>query len=239
VTLLILLILLAFFSFSVEASNVQTAPILGDTYVDSYAVGQAFGQEPYLKVAESNKSLSFAFLMFDLSGISYVFNASSEIELRLYSHNVTSPYIVGVHWCLNNTWDEDTLTFVSIQNFSRSDNPESVVIVSSNNTWCDWTVTSFVNSAMHQPVPFDNITLVLEAEDSGSGSVYFCSNDQNSSRYYPQLVFSYKSPVTNLMNAYFGVGFVSVAAAVIVLVAHRFSGKKRARTRIRTRALNH
>jgi hypothetical protein len=230
-TSLILVILLTFFSFSVEASNVQTVMVLGDTYVEAYALSSAFGREPYLRVAESESSISFAFLMFNLSGVSYVFNASSEIELRLYCHNVTSPYVTGVHWCLNNTWNEDTLTFESIQNFSRSDKPESVVTVSSNNTWYEWTVTGFVGHAMQQPAPLDKITLVLQAENSVSGDdyVFFYSKDQNLPQYYPRLVFSYKSSVINPnpMDTYLKVGLVSVVVAGIILVAYRFSRKKK------------
>jgi hypothetical protein len=226
---LILLILLTFFSSSVEASNVQTVMVLGDTYVEAYALTSVFGREPYLRVADSNASLSLVFLMFDLSRITYVFNASSEIELRLYCHNVTSPYVIGVHWCLNSTWSEDTLSFESVQNFSRSDKPESIVAVSSHNTWYDWVVTGFVSQAMQQPASLDEITLALEAENSVSGDyyVYFYSKDQNLSQYYPQLVFSYKSSVTNPMDMYLEVGLVSVVAAGIILVAYWFSRKRK------------
>jgi hypothetical protein len=230
---LFLIFLLAFSSFSTKASNVQTVPPLADTYVEAYAFDTVFGGQAYLRVANSRASLAIAFLMFDLSGVSYVFNASSDVELYLYCHNVTLPYAIGVHWCLNNTWNEDTLAFDSIRNLTRSNSPESVVTVSSNNTWYKWTVTFFVGSVMQQRASPDRITLVLEPENSGgeNDTVSFYSKDQSLTQYYPQLVFSYKDMI-NPLYTYLEVGSGFVILAGIILVAYRFSGRKKRRSSV-------
>jgi hypothetical protein len=221
--------LLVFSSLSVKASSVQTVTVSADTFVDSYGADHTFGREPYVRVAYSYASIALGFLMFDLSGISYVFNASSDVKLRLYCYNVSSPHIiVGAHWCLNNTWSEDTLAFDSISDFSRSNNPESVVTVSSNNTWYSWTVTGFVSGALQQPASPDRITLVMEPENTVNGNytMLFYSKDQSLTQYYPQLVFSYKD-VTNPMYTYLGAGLAFVVVAGTVLVAYRFSERKK------------
>lgn len=76
----VLVTLLIFSSFTVEASNSQTVIVSDDACVEAYVPLENFGHDPYLKVAESDAWLTFAFLMFNLSGISYAFNASSEIK---------------------------------------------------------------------------------------------------------------------------------------------------------------
>jgi hypothetical protein len=226
---LFLVFLLAFCSFSVKASSVQTVTVSADTFVDSYGADHAFGQEPYVRVADSYASIALAFLMFNLSGVSYVFNASSDVELRLFCCNVSSPHIiVGAHWCVNNTWSEDTLAFDSISDFSRSNSPESVVAVSSNYTWYSWTVTDFVRWAMQQPALLDTITLVMEPENTVSGNytMSFYSKDQSLTQYYPQLVFSYKD-MMNPMYTYLEAGFAFVAVAGIAVVVYRSSARRK------------
>jgi hypothetical protein len=216
--------------YTVNASNPQTVIALADTYIEVYTPDYTFGREPYLKVADSNASISFTFLMFNLSGISYDLNASSEIKLRLYCLNVTSPHFIGVHWCLNNTWNEETLTFEPIINFSVSNYPENVVSVSSSNNWHEWIVTDSVSGAMQQ-MHSDMVTFVLRVESSHAGNdyVFFYSKDQNfkSRDYRPQLVFSYKSYVINPLDTYLKIISVSVVVAGVIFVAYRFSRKRK------------
>jgi hypothetical protein len=232
---LFLVFLLAFFPLSVKASSVQIVTVSADTYVDSYNFDDNFGQEPYLMVADTFESAAYAFLMFNLSRVSqYYFNASSEVELRLYCHNVTFPFIVGVHRCFNNTWSEDTLAFDSITNLSHTNSSESAVIVSSNNTWYEWTVTDFVGSAMQPPASPDRVTLVLEPGNNSEGNytAFFYSTHQSSTQYYPQLVFSYRS-MMDPVYTYLEVGSGFVVFTGIVIVAYRFSGKKKRKRFVR------
>lgn len=215
---------------TVNASSPQPVIALADTYIEAYLPDSTFGGEPYLRVADSNASISFTFLMFNLSGISYNFNVSSEIKLRLYCLNVTSPHIIGVHWCLNNTWNEETLTYESPRNFSVSDYPENVVVVSSSNSWHEWIVTESVSGAIQQ-MQSDMITFVLRVESSHAGNdyVFFYSKDQNLRfrDYRPQLVFSYRSNVINPLGTYLTIASASIAIVGVIFVAYKFSRKRK------------
>lgn len=136
-----------------------------------------------------------------------------------------------MHWCLNNTWDESNLTFESQHMFSISTvHPwGSVVSVSSNNTWYEWTVTDIVYDAMQENS--DRLTLVLQVEayDSSNENDYvlFDSKDQNLAANVPQLLFSYKSPTTNPTGIITLTILVSVVVVGIIVFATYKSSKKR------------
>jgi uncharacterized membrane protein len=217
---------LLIFSPSVgKASNPKIVTASSDTYVAATAPSTAFGRENYLEVADSQAGLSLAFLMFNLSGLSYVFNASSEIKLQLRVFNVTSPHVIGVYWCLNNTWNEDNLTFEDISHFIKSDLPENVASVAVGHSWYEWTVTYFAWNATQQR-HFDMLTLVLQVEQSREENdfVLFYSKDQDLLEYRPQLVFSYKSSSPDITPY---IIFASVVLAGIILVAYWFLRKRK------------
>jgi hypothetical protein len=77
-------------------------------------------------------------------------------KLRLYCFSVASPHVVGVHWCVNNTWNEENLTFASFAGFFRTA-PESVVKVTSDE-WYEWKVTNFVSKAVEEK--YERITSI-------------------------------------------------------------------------------
>jgi len=222
----VLVALLVFSCSIVKATDVQLVLVSDDTYIVDYDTYSNFGRELYLKVADSTAELSLAFLMFNLSGISYAFNASSEIKLKLRCYNVTLPQFIGVHWCLNNTWNEENLTFDSIHDFETSDYAESIVNISNNN-WYEWIVTDFVRNAMQQH--FDRLTLVLQAEVGSDEDdyVFFYSKDYNLQGVCPQLVFSYKSSATGSLDATPIVILVSIVVAVVGIIAYGFSRKRK------------
>jgi len=132
---LILASLLILSSSYAKASATQTILVAEATFVEANVPSDNFGNFTYAKVADSEAGLCFAFLKFNLSQVSNVFNASSEAKLQLHCHNVTSPHVIGVYWCVNNTWSQNNLTFDSQYGFFISNEYESTATVSSNNTW--------------------------------------------------------------------------------------------------------
>jgi hypothetical protein len=228
----ILLILLVSSSLIANASEPETITPLADTYVDAFSVNSAYGDRDYLEVSDYTNGLCIASLMFDLSKVSQVLNASSEIKLRLYCFNVTSPHIVGVHWCVNNTWNEENLTFASFGGFFRTA-PESVVKVTKDE-WYEWKVTNFVSKAIEEN--YEKITLTLEVEDplEGTARSLYASKDQTIQemlKYSPQLVFTYLEPKANSMDTITKVALGLMVSVAIVFLAYKLS-KRRTRKKL-------
>jgi hypothetical protein len=228
----ILLILLVSSSLIANASEPETITPLADTYVDAFSVNSAYGDRDYLEVSDYTNGLCIASLMFDLSKVSQVLNASSETKLRLYCFNVTSPHIVGVHWCVNNTWNEENLTFASFGGFFRTA-PESVVKVTKDE-WYEWKVTNFVSKAIEEN--YEKITLTLEVEDplEGTARSLYASKDQTIQemlKYSPQLVFTYLEPKANSMDTITKVALGLMVSVAIVFLAYKLS-KRRTRKKL-------
>jgi hypothetical protein len=224
----ILLILFVSSSFIISASKPEVIIPLADTYVDGFSVNSNYGKRDYLEVSDYANGFSIVALMFNLSEVSHVLNASSEIKLRLYCFYVDSPHVVGVHWCVNNTWNEENVTFVIFGGFSRSD-PESVVKVTSIDSWYEWNVTNFVRKAMEKN--YEKITLTLEVEDPLGGTALsrFASKDQTTEEmrgYSPQLVFTYLEPQANSMDTITKVALGLTATVAIAFLAYKLSKRR-------------
>jgi len=209
---------------------------LADTCVQASSPNSSeYGRLDYLKVQETPSELSLAFLMFDLSGVAHNPNVSRETKLRLRSIYVSSPFRIGVRWCVNNTWNEDTSTFVDFSHFSRTA-PENIILVSSGNTWYEWTVTDTVRTAIQKN--YEKITLALEAEETSEGNflAIFYSKDQQDlplNEYSPYLVFTYNGSAGVSLDTTGKVIFGVLATVGISFVAYRFlkkSAKKRRRS---------
>ena len=91
----ILLILLVFSSLIANASEPKTITSLADTYVDALNANSAYGDRDYLEVSDYASGLCIASLMFDLSEVSHVLNASSEKVAALLLLCCFSPR----RWC--------------------------------------------------------------------------------------------------------------------------------------------
>ena len=224
----ILLILLVSSSLIANTSEPKTITSLADTYVDAFNANSTYGDRDYLEVSDYASGLSIAALMFNISKVSYVLNATSEIKLRLYCFSVDSPHVVGVHWCINNTWNEENLTFVIFGGFFRTD-PESVVKVTSIDSWYEWNVTNFVRKAMEKN--YKKITLTLEVEDTLGGTALsrFASKDQTTGEmrgYSPQLVFTYLEPKANSMDTIIKVALGLTATVAIAFLAYKLSKRR-------------
>lgn len=226
----ILLMLFVSSSFITNASKPEVImPSLADTYVDGFSVNSNYGDRDYLEVSDYANGFSIVALMFNVSEVSYVFNASSEIKLRLYCFYVGSPHVVGVHWCVNNTWNEENVTFVIFGGFSRSD-PESVVKVTSIDTWYEWNVTNFVRKAIEKN--FEKITLTLEVEDQLGGATAlsrYASKDQTAQQmrdYSPQLVFTYVETKADSMDIIIKVALGLTATVATAFLAYKLSKRR-------------
>ena len=221
-----LMTLLVFSPSIVKASYPQTVMAMDDTFVIDQEVDSVFGNDPYLVVANSSEGLAFAFLMFNLSGVSYEFNASSVVRLRLRCFNATSLHVISVRWCLNNTWNENNLTFVSSGHLSVATLAESYVNVFSNDVWYEWTVTQTVHAAFANS--YNKLTLVLKVESNHTGYEYvsFYSKETPPLSDGPRLVFTYFTP-SNSMDTTIKIAFASIVIVGIIFVAYRFSKKKK------------
>jgi len=225
----ILLILFVPSPLITKASESETILPLADTYVDAFSVNSAYGERDYLEVSDYASGLSITALMFDISKVSHVLNASSEVKLRLYcfdpQNQPPSRHVVGVHWCVNNTWNEENLTFVSFGGFFRTA-AEDAVIVDSIDVWYEWKVTNFVSKAMEEHC--EKITLTLEVEDplNGTARSFYASKDQTSPErreYSPQLVFTYPEPHTNPLDIPIKVTLGLTVIGAIVFLTYKFS----------------
>ncbi len=233
----ILLILFVSSSLIANASEPETITPLGDAYVDAFSVDSAYGDRDYLEVSDYASGLSIITLMFDISKVSHVLNASSKIKLRLYCFYVASPHIVGVHWCVNNTWNEENLTFVSFSGFFRT-NPEDVIRVDSIDIWYEWNVTNFIRKADEEN--YEKITLTLEVKDplEGTARALFASKDQTTQEmreYSPQLVFTYleHEPEAKSVDIIIIVALGLAVTVVIVFLAWKFSKRHKTKTQHR------
>lgn len=224
--IIIPLISFVFLPFTANASEPETITPIADTYID-LLYNSTNGQDDYLEVSDYASGFCIAFLMFGISKVSHVFNASSEIKLRLYCFSVASPHIVGVHWCVNNTWNENNLTNLLFSKFSRT-NPEDVVRVDSTDVWYEWKVTGFVRKAVEEN--YEKITLTLEVKDQLQGTALslFASKDQKTTlrEYSPQLVFTHLEPKANSLDIIIKVASGLTATAVIVFLAYKLSKKR-------------
>lgn len=231
----LLLVLFVSSCLNAKAAEPQLVTPLTDTFVEALSPDYSGnGRLDYLKVQETSINLSITFLMFDLSGVSHVSNTSLEAKLRLRTIYARSPFKVGARWCVNNNWNEDTLTFADLSSFYRTQ-PENIIIVSPGNAWYEWDVTGFVRTAVREN--YEKVTLAMEANETNEGNfiAMFYSKDQQDlslNEYRPQLVFTYQANggVSSDMT---GKVILAVLATVgIVFVAYRFlkkSAKKRRR----------
>jgi len=195
----------------------------------SYSI--SWRERDYLEVSDYASGHTIIVLMFD---ISHVLNASSEIKLRLYCFSVASPHIVGVHWCVNNTWNEENLTAILLGKFNVTRPPESVVRVDSINVWYEWKVTDLVSMAKEEN--YEKITLTLEVEDplEGIARSLFASKDQTTPEmreYSPQLVFTYTQPEANSLDTIIIVASALTLTVVIAFLAYKFSKRHTRKTR--------
>ena len=224
----ILLILLVSSSLVANASEPETITPVADTYVDGWNPNSVYGHNDSLEVSDYASGLCIASLMFDLSQVSHVLNASSEVKLRLYCFSVADSHIVGVHWCVNNTWSEENLTFTLFGGFFRTA-PESVVKIANSPGWYEWKVTDFVRKAVEEN--YEKITLTLEVEDplEGTAASLYTSKDQKIQewlKYSPQLVFTYGASNANSVDTIIKVTLGLTVTVAIAFLAYRLLQKR-------------
>jgi hypothetical protein len=189
-----LLVLSAVFMVpSVKAAKTITLNPIADAHVESPEEKSNFGGASWLKVADSDNMFvgkCYAYIMFDLASIPSGVTIESGI-LQLISPSLTETHKVGAHFCSNNNWKEDEITWKNKPDFSKS--PSSTVTVSKADVWYNWTVTEDVKTALSSDDK--KLTIVMKSEDRhGTAWVNFYSRDQTyewMKKYIPKLVISY------------------------------------------------
>jgi len=132
-----------------------------------------------------------------------------------------------VHWCVNNTWNEENLTFASFAGFFRTA-PESVVKVTSDK-WYEWKVTNLVSKAIEEN--YEKTTLTLEVEDplEGTARSLYASKDQTTREmreYSPQLVFTYLESEADSRGIIIEVALGLTATVAIAFLAYKLSKRR-------------
>lgn len=220
-SLAVVLILLLHLPSFAETSETETLIPIADTYVDVQAINSTFGQMDFLQVSDYASEFSIVALMFDISRIN---EAPSEAKLRLYCFDIGSRHVVGVHWCVNNTWNEENLAFILLGKFFKT-NPEDAIIINSKDAWYEWKVTDFINEALEEN--YEKISLTLEVEDPLGGMALsrFASKDQPWQEYSPRLVFTYlnSESETDPLDIPVKVAIGLAATVTIVFLGIRFS----------------
>jgi len=133
---------------------------------------------------------SIAFLMFDLSPVPSEASITSA-RLRLCTTGEAGAY-VSVHYCSNNEWTEEGITYNNMPPFSQT--PIDSVNVTSPITWYEWNVTNTVQSTLQSDGK--KLTLVLR---SAEGPAQFESRNSPwfDGEHRPQLVVVYEAPPTS------------------------------------------
>jgi hypothetical protein len=188
------------------ASEVKTINPVADSYVVDEFPDWNRGTSPELVVVHRTGTFSsenIAFLMFDLSGVP----SDARVEwakLRLYAKDVFVSAPLSLHYCPDNGWTEDGITYNNKPAFSPA--AIDTVNVTVSDTWYEWNVTATVKSTL--TAADKRVSLVLKAETNGSATFYSRSNTDAP----PQLVVSYSTTPPTSIDPIL-VGIVAVAAS--------------------------
>ena len=162
-----------------------------DAYVDSGNSYTNFGYDSSLTVSYTDyytqsDHYQVIFLKFDLSGIPEGSTINSA-NLKLYCFHSDGTPFVGVFGGEWRGWDEGTVTFLNSNFLSFSDNLLDYHYIFSQDMWCTWDVTDFVQNHIGREVTFQLAT----STDLGWAS--FWSKDSYTPE-RPKLSIKYSSP---------------------------------------------
>jgi len=191
---MVLSFLLVIFSVS-SADNVITEVNLNpvdDTYVDSDGPNSNFGSSSYLYVEFSHyeylqDEYRNSILKFDVSTVPAEVNiVYASLELYCWFSYETPE--VGAHYCVDDSWNEDTITWNNAPSFASE--PTDVVQVNADDQWYSWDITSDAKSSLEDGI----LTVVLRIENvEGISDASFYSKD--SWRDHPKLVIGYTTQI--------------------------------------------
>jgi uncharacterized repeat protein (TIGR02543 family) len=197
VVLLFLLTAITFFSLwhpIVPANALTTQLVLGpveDVYVDSDVPDSNFGGSSYLYASFwdyeyiSDERYN-SYLKFDLSLVQTEFGiASATLELYCLSVGYSAP-VVGVHYCADDSWNENETTWNNAPSFSVA--PTCVVSVLDDEKWYAWDVTKDAKTALDDKM----LTIVLSVQNEG-GYFYSYFYSKEGWRNPPRLVVEYSA----------------------------------------------
>jgi hypothetical protein len=181
-----------------------------DTYVDNLLPKKTFGHE-FVLVVENTPTVppseNQAYLKFDLASTLPNEILMSQARPRnatlwLYSRFVTAFHNanVGVHYVPTNDWNESGLTWDIKPPFDPALFTSETIVA--NETWYQWNVTQYVDSAMQKP---DQISFAAVADTHWKNYVWFDSKDHpqaGASPTAPELVLYFVEPTLNVETPY-------------------------------------
>jgi hypothetical protein len=132
--------------------------------------------------------------MFDLSTLNGLTIISASLELYVASVGYDGSD-VGTHYCLDNSWDEDTITGNTAPSFVTTASEIITILVDDSNQWISFDITSDVISS----VSAGAITEVLRIQNLAgyNHDIRFWSSEYADSNYHPRLVIEYIQPTIN------------------------------------------
>ena len=168
-----------------------------------------------------------AYLMFDLSYIPTDATLESAV-LQLCCAELTETHTIGIHYCSNNDWKENEITWKNKPSYEKSVISTQRVSKGSN-TWYNWTVTNAARTAVGNK----KISLVVKSETRHKTAwLYFASRDQEYSwmkEYRPKLILEYTKPVVESVGEISGFPLESLVTGIITasyLIIRRRLAKK-------------
>jgi hypothetical protein len=181
-----------------------------DTYVDNLLPKKTFGHEFVLVVQNTPAvppSENQAYLKFDLASTLPNEILMSQARPRnatlwLYSRFVTAFHnaTVGVHYVSTNDWNESGLTWDIKPLFDPALFTSETIVT--NETWYQWNVTQYVDSAMQKPA---QISFAAVADTHWKNYVWFDSKDHpqtEASPTAPELVLYFVEPTLTVETPY-------------------------------------
>ena len=217
--LVLMLIFLTSTSFClipfVKCQETMSLKSIADGSVEKLRPDSNFGEFWKLQVstATAEPGVSYAYVMFDLSEIPGTIQSA---ELSLFCDNVTETQLIAVHFCSDNTWTETGITWNNIPSFNSE--ATNSVVVTENNKWYGWDVTSDVKTA--SGTAGQKLTLVLVGTTTTEkGYVEFYSRD-GIGGLRPMITITYEAaaagfPVSLLIEVAAAVG-ASLGVAILV-----------------------
>lgn len=150
-----IIIQMSFFPMTNAQINSVFVTLLDDTWTDTSSPDSNFGSQENLNISRYNASTIYektVWLKFNLSEVPDGAVVTSSM-LQLYCTFVDQPLNVSAHFCDNNTWSEQTVTFNNQPSFNmtampslcQSCGPESWAIVDNAQAWYLFDVTYAVN----------------------------------------------------------------------------------------------
>ena len=180
---------------------------IADATVDNSDPDANRGFKSYLEVSDSEywllslyRDIERSYLKFDISGLPEKAIIKSAF-LIMYTWTVDETHRIGAHFCPDNSWQENTITWNNAPHFDKKILDQ--VLVAKESTWYGWNVTEAFNKVQFpQEISF---TLISEDKHGFLEDVWFHSKDSESSwqeGYGPKLAIYWSLLTSISCNVY-------------------------------------